>query len=162
MKMLKLFGLVGLAACGLLLAGCQTIRDVADEYRDWRDEQKAKQEQPAKPETPDTPTKPATPAEPSVPQGDNTFLWKPVSDSRQGRACAIIPAKPGKLSVRINGSGAHVAEVTGPANGNRWHYFLRQTGSAYGRNVAVEALDASGAVRRKWVVPDGSARWGSN
>jgi hypothetical protein len=106
-------------------------------------------------------TPPVTPPT-SEPEGDQTFLWKPISESRQGRACAIIPAKLGKLSVRINGSGAHVAEVTGPANGNRWHYFLKQTGSAYGRNVSVEALDASGALKRKWVVPDGGVRWGSN
>jgi len=121
------------------------------------------------PVTPDDPVTP--PAEPPVtppvtppgePEGDQTFLWKPVSESRQGRACAIIPAKLGKLVVFINGSTSHVKEVTGPANGNRWHYFLAQTGSGYGNNVKVEAKTAAGEVKRTWTVPNGGVRWASN
>lgn len=144
------------------LSGCKTVRSAVDEYRDWRDEQKAKQEQPAKPETPPAqPETPATPEQPSVPQGDNTFLWKPVSESRQGRCAVITPANLNVSKVHLNGIN-DTAEYAGRANGERQHFFQRKTGAAYGRNVSVEAIDASGAVLRKWTVPDGAARWGSN
>lgn len=160
-----------LAALALaILSGCQTVRSVINEYRDWRDEQQAKDEQPAtpgnpatpdKPETPDTPTKPETPAEPSVPQGDNSFLWKPVAETRGGVVAVITPAKLTVKLVKVNGVN-DTAEYAGRANGNRQHFFQRKTGSAYGRNVSVEAIDASGSVLRKWTVPDGGARWASN
>lgn len=161
----KRFWLAGLAAAGILVSGCQTIRDVADEYRDWRAEQKAKQEQPAtpetppaKPETPDTPTKPETPAEPSVPQGDNTFLWKPVAETRGGVACVLLPAGITASKIHVNGAN-HTKEGGRRANGNRQHFWQDRPGKSFGANVRVEAFDKSGKVIKKWTVPNGAARY---
>lgn len=100
------------------------------------------------------------PSEP-VQAGDNTFLWKPVSESRQGRCAVITPANLNVSKVHVNGSN-QTAEYAGRANGNRQHYFQKATGAAYGVNVKVEAFAANGAVLRTWVVPNGAARWGSN
>lgn len=102
-----------------------------------------------------------TPSEP-VQAGDNTFLWKPVSESRQGRCAVITPANLTLSKVHVAGAN-NTAEYAGRANGNRQHWFQNKTGSAFGANVKVEAFDkASGKVVRTWVVPNGGARWGSN
>jgi len=105
-------------------------------------------------------TPPATPSEP-VQAGDNTFLWKPVSESRQGRCAVITPANLNVSKVHVNGAN-QTAEYAGRANGDRQHWFLNKTGAAFGANVKVEAFAANGAVLRTWVVPNGAARWGSN
>jgi len=97
---------------------------------------------------------PAEPPETPV-AGDNTFLWKPVSESRGGRACAITPACLTVKSITVNGESP--AEYAGRANGNRQHYFLRKTGSAYGHNVKVIATLTDGSTRT-WIIPDGSQR----
>ena len=101
-----------------------------------------------------------TPSEP-VQAGDNTFLWKPVSESRQGRCAVITPANLNVSKVHVNGAN-QTAEYAGRANGNRQHWFQNKTGAAYGANVKVEAFAANGAVLRTWTVPNGAARWGSN
>lgn len=107
-----------------------------------------------------TPVPTPTPAEP-VQAGDNTFLWKPVSESRQGRCAVITPANMNVSKVHVNGAN-HTAEYAGRANGNRQHYFQKQTGAAYGANVKVEAFASSGAVLRTWTIPNGAARWSGN
>jgi hypothetical protein len=91
--------------------------------------------------------------------GDNTFLWKPVSETRGGRVAVLLPANMSASTITVNGESP--AEVGSRANGNRQHFYLRQTGAAYGQNVAVIAF-AGGSVLRQWTVPDGASRWGSN
>lgn len=108
--------------------------------------------------TPDTVTPPAT-VDPVV-VGDNTFLWKPVSESRQGRCAVITPANLNVAKVLVNGTN-HTKEYAGRANGERQHWFQDATGAAYGNGVKVQALDAAGKVLRTWTVPAGGARWGS-
>lgn len=107
-----------------------------------------------------TPTTPTTPVEP-IEVGDNTFLWKPVSESRQGRCAVITPANLNLSKVYVNGAN-QTAEYAGRANGNRQHFFQKATGSAYGANVKVEAFNNAGQVVRTWTVPNGGVRWGSN
>jgi hypothetical protein len=108
-----------------------------------------------------TPAPVPTPSEP-VQAGDNTFLWKPVSESRQGRCAVITPANLTLSKVHVAGAN-NTAEYAGRANGNRQHWFQNKTGSAFGANVKVEAFDkASGKIIRTWTVPNGAARWGSN
>jgi hypothetical protein len=88
-------------------------------------------------------TPPADDPPPAV-QGDNTFLWKPVSETRQGRAVVLLPANVDATKITVNGEAP--AEYAGRRNGNRQHYFLRKTGAAYGANVDVIAVGTS----RRW------------
>ncbi len=90
--------------------------------------------------------------------GDNTFLWKPVSETRNGRAVVLLPANMTASTITVNGESP--AEAARRANGNRQHFYLRQTGSAYGQNVAVIAF-SGGSVLRQWTIPDGGSRWTS-
>lgn len=92
---------------------------------------------------------------PPVPAGDNTFLWKPVSETRQGRAAVLLPANITATTITVNGEAP--VEYVGRQNGNRQQYFLGKTGSAYGSNVKVVAVGTG----RQWTVPNGAARWGA-
>ena len=104
--------------------------------------------------------RPTTPVVPPAPDpvvvGDNSFLWKPVSESRQGRCCVITPANLNVKNITVNGAN-ETAEYAGRANGNRQHYFLKKTGRDYGMNVKVIATLTDGTTRT-WVIPDGSQR----
>lgn len=103
-----------------------------------------------------TPTTPTTPTDP-VQTGDNNFLWKPVSDSYGGRAVFLTPANIDIASATCNGEQAAKHPR---ANGNRQHFRLSKTGSAYGTNVKVIATLTAGGTKT-WTVPDGAARWSS-
>ena len=159
------------AACALLLIGalavasCASMRSVAIDVRDLVREGKARDkaaeaaaaEEAALPvSVPDAPAE--TPAEADKPAGvvgDNSFLWKPVSESRGGRAAVLLPANIAASSITVNGEGP--ADSVGRTNGGRQTYFLKRTGSAYGANVKVVAVGTG----RAWTVPNGGARWGS-
>ena len=100
----------------------------------------------------------ATPpdATPPVESGNNRFLWKPESESRQGRAAVLLPANIERATLLVNQEPP--AEIRGRTNGNRLTFFLKYTGAAYGKNVNVIASDA-GNVIQTWNIPDGSKRW---
>ena len=88
--------------------------------------------------------------------GINKFLWKPVSESRGGRAAVLLPAKIDEAIVTVNGEMP--AENRGRTNGNRLTFFLAKTGAAYGSNVKVRAYDGAELIN-EWTVPDGAARY---
>jgi hypothetical protein len=69
--------------------------------------------------------------------GDQTFLWKPKSDSN-GKLVVIFPASfNGRLSnVAVNGERGTFSSV---ANGNRSHYRFGKTGSAYSAPAKITA-----------------------
>lgn len=90
-------------------------------------------------------------------KGDNTFLWKPVSESN-GKLVVLIPANlsgspVGTVIVNDNESGKY----SGNHNGNRDHFRFSKPGSAYGNAVTV-TLNKSGKTR-EWIVPNGSQRY---
>lgn len=154
----------------LMLTGCETVDEYSGSGTFWTPEQAAAAAAapvaptaPTSPSEPTTPSVPTTPTTPTTPSsggsgvaGDNTFLWKPVSETRGGRAAVLLPANIQATTISVNGEGP--AESVGRHNGNRQQYFLSKTGAAYGANVLVIAVGTS----RRWVVPNGGARWGSN
>ncbi len=87
--------------------------------------------------------------------GDNTFLWRPVTETLNGRANVLLPANIQATTITVNGEGP--AEYAGRRNGNRQQYYLSRTGAAYGLNVIVIAVGTG----RQWVVPYGGIRWSS-
>lgn len=142
-----------LLLAGLLLiclcAGCSTVTDWWHDHGDDLN-----------PVTPTTTT--TTTTIPPAPEGANAFLWKPVSDSRDGRAAVLLPCRYRQEDVHhieINGDESEVAERRpGYANLNRPHWFLKKTGAEYGLNIRVEAIGMDGAVTGAWLVRDGSQR----
>lgn len=99
---------------------------------------------------------PVTPT--PVPSGDNSFLWKPVSDTRGGVCCVITPANLEVARVLVNGAN-ETKEKGKRANGNRQHFWLNKSGAAYGSAVKVQAVNAAGVVLKSWTVPKGDTRW---
>lgn len=90
---------------------------------------------------------------------DNSFVWKPVSES-DGNLVVLLPASlAGQVEgLTISGSFGSVAGSGGElSNGNRPTYRFPQPGSAYGQNITVQAPLKSGGVRT-WTVPDGGSR----
>ena len=164
----KAFLAVWVPVLALMLTGCETVDEYSGSGTFWTPEEAAA----AAPAAPTTPSEPTTPTEPSTPTtpttpttpstggsgvaGDNTFLWKPVSETRGGRAAVLLPANIQATTISVNGEAP--AESVGRHNGNRQQYFLSKTGAAYGANVLVIAVGTS----RRWVVPNGGARWSSN
>jgi hypothetical protein len=95
--------------------------------------------------------------QPAQPAGDNSFLWKPISEAYSGHAVALLPANIEATGVTCNGeAGAKHPR----ANGNRQHFRFSKTGAAYGSNVKIVATLAAGG-SKTWTVPDGAARWRS-
>lgn len=145
----------------LALTGCESAEEDSGSFWSQQEETPAAAEQ-SQTQTP-SPAAPAeeTPAtgETGGEVGDNTFLWKPVSETRGGRVAVLLPANMSASTITVNGESP--AEVGSRANGNRQHFYLRQTGAAYGQNVAVIAF-AGGSVLRQWTVPDGASRWASD
>lgn len=93
--------------------------------------------------------------------GDNTFVWKPVSETRLGNAAVVIPASfPDDCNVFVNGE--RHAEFAGRSEelGNRLIYFMGKTGSAYGASCNVEAK--CGSISKSWAVQCGVKYYGFN
>ena|GEM_PF-4335811 len=103
----------------------------------------------------------------TVRSGDQTFLWKPISETRI-KACVILwPAKIRESDIvekRINGvavteaNGGLYDNRHGYANGNRKHDFLAHPGAYYGAPVTVE-LDLTDGTTKTWTVPNGAKRY---
>jgi hypothetical protein len=136
--MRKLIALFTLAAAMLIFVGCE-IDEPSIEINSDDDSAATQPEQPVQP------------------AGDNSFLWKPVSEAYAGHAVALLPANIDAASVTCNGeTGAKHPR----ANGNRQHFRFSKTGAAYGANVKVVAtLTAGGS--KTWTVPNGADRWRS-
>lgn len=118
-------------------------------YRHYHDKAKDKQEQPAL----DTTHGP-------VGQGDQTFLWKPRSDTRQGRAAVLLPARI-VTATFVTANGIRSVESVGPTdNGNRHAFFMDRSGAAFGAPVRVLAYTSGNKVVYEAIVPNGAARWG--
>jgi hypothetical protein len=102
-------GLLALLAA-LLLCGCSTIRDVVDEYRDWRGSHTNAPAVPpgAPPATPGTPTQPDTPA---ADEADySAFTW--AYGGFNGARAALD--KPRIASLRMNGMSGLSYRWAGP------------------------------------------------
>jgi hypothetical protein len=138
---------------GILLAGCSTMRDEAGGYR-WRWPWEKKPE----PEVvePD-PWRPSS--------GSRTFLWKPIREN----ANALIVLLPYTYAVvdidRVeiwsqNNMLERAYEITGEegVNGNHAHCRFRQSGAAYGDNLAVRVYMEAGNMAA-WHVPQGAERY---
>jgi hypothetical protein len=148
----------------LALTGCESVEENSGSFWSEQEGTTTVAEQPQTPAAEPTPTQPADETPPpddgagggGGEAGDNTFLWKPVSETRGGRAAVLLPANISATTISVNGEGP--AESVGRHNGNRQQFFLSKTGSDYGANVLVIAVGTS----RRWTVPDGGSRWGSN
>ena len=154
-------GLVCGSACGLvagvlvawLLTGCTTtdqerIQDEIDRIKD--------EVTPTTTTTTTTTTKP--PVIPPDTSGDNTFIWKPISES-DGRLVVIIPSRllADACSVTTSAGGVTWGRGIGRHNNKREHFRYPQPGAQYGRNVSVVSY-YQGAETGRWTVPDGSQR----
>ena len=123
------------------------IRKIKREIERWHrriDELRGKSE-------PD-PTPDPTPEPPSGETPINRFLWKPVSESRGGRAAVLLPARIEAATITVNGQPP--AENRGRTNGHRLTFFLAKTGAAYGSGVIVKASNGE-----SWTVPNGANRF---
>jgi len=89
---------------------------------------------------------------PPAQTGDNSFLWKPVSDT-DGNLVVILPANINASTVTVNGLSPSAS--IGRWNGNRQHFRYPKPGASYGVNVKVVAVGTG----RAWTVPNGGARW---
>ena len=98
------------------------------------------------------PTPEPTPEPPSGETPINRFLWKPVSESRGGRAAVLLPARIESADITVNGE--RPAENRGRTNGHRLTFFLAKTGAAYGSSVIVTASNGE-----SWTVPNGANRF---
>ena len=93
--------------------------------------------------------------------GDQTFLWKPASDTRQGRAAVLVPAAI-TTAAYVTANGVRSIESVGATdNGNRHAFFMDRSGAAFGAPVRVIAYDGRGREIRAWTVPSGAQRWGA-
>lgn len=114
---------------------------------------------PATPSTPPVEPPVEPPAEPPATSGNKTFLWKPASTSRQGRAAVMLPALLTATTITVNGQAPKESAGRCPdAGDNRQTYFMASPGSAYGANVKVVAY-AGSAVLHTWTIPNGASRW---
>ena len=93
-------------------------------------------------------------------QGTHGYLWKPASESRQGRCAFLLPCDYRQEAVRDLYIGAErVAERRGGyANGNRIHFFGAKTGAAYGSNVKVKVLTVDGSADKTWTIANGAVQ----
>ena len=130
---------LGLLCAVLTLTGCASVRSRID---DWRGRTPPEREQPAPEPTPEKP------AEKPI----NRFLWKPVSESRGGRAAVLLPSRIESADITVNGE--RPAENRGRTNGHRLTFFLAKTGAAYGSSVIVTASNGE-----SWTVPNGANRF---
>ena len=94
---------------------------------------------------------------PQTGDGDQTFLWKPVSENN-GKLVVLVPARlstepVGKLIVNDSVQG----RFSSIANGNRAHYRFDSPGSAFGKNIPVVLVKNGN--RYEWIVPDGAQRY---
>jgi len=121
------------------------IQDIIDKLRGKDKEEKPIPEEPETPETPETPE-----------NVNNTFLWKPESESRQNRAAVLLPSKVDATLLKVNGE--EPVEYRGRTNGHRLTFFMGKTGSNYGKNIIVVASDGNSATY-SITVPDGSKRF---
>ena len=138
-----------LVAAWAIVSGCTTadqkrIQDEIDRIED--------NVTPTTTTTTTTTTQPPVVIPPSL-QGDNTFLWKPVSENN-GRLVVLIPAR---LLADACTVGTEKGAGVGRHNGNREHFRFSKPGSAYGRNVLVVSY-YQGAETGRWTVPDGAGR----
>ncbi len=166
MKKVKSFLFALIPFLVLALTGCESVDENSGSF--WSEEEgnaavaEQTQTQTQAPEQATTESTQAAPATDtgesggSGQAGDNSFLWKPVSETRSGRAAVLLPANISATTISVNGEAP--AEYVGRHNGNRQQYFLSKTGADYGANVLVIAVGTS----RRWTVPDGGSRWGSH
>ena len=133
---------ISLLCAMLASSGCATWHQIRDRIDDWAGYEPPNQEQP---EPEPTPEKPAE-------RPINRFLWKPVSESRGGRAAVLLPARIESADITVNGE--RPAENRGRTNGHRLTYFLAKTGADYGKNVTVTSTSGE-----SWTIPDGAKRY---
>lgn len=140
----RMKNLLMMLTTALMLTGCATVREWAvEEIDEWAWDGNVPEEiQEPEPEKPQE-------------QSNQRFLWKPASESRDGRAAVLLPARIDSATIRVNGDGP--AETRGRTNGRRLTFFLGKTGSAYARPVTVLAID-DGETIATWIVPDGAER----
>ena len=103
-------------------------------------------------------TSPPPPIDPSR-DGDNTFLWKPVSES-DGNLVVLTPAALNGLIVKLvarDKTGEFRANDE-RKNGNRGHYRFGLPGRAFGENIPVDIHMENGDALRV-VVPHGAKRF---
>jgi len=119
----------------------------------WRRNRRPESPQDA-PQQPDEPTL----APPST-GGDNTFLWKPVSETTRNLVI-LLPARLGRVDACTitHAGGTERGRWGGIHNGNRAHYRFGRPGAGYGRNITVTAND-DGAEVGRWTIPDGAGRF---
>jgi len=92
--------------------------------------------------------------------GNNTFLWKPISESN-GRLVILFPfSLRGKMKsglIEYNGGREKGVFATDTHNGNRPHYRFNHAGGHYGGPcVAIaELLDGT---YKQWNIPNGAER----
>ncbi len=164
MKQVKSFLIVLIPFLVLALTGCESTEENSGSFWSEQEGDAAVAEQTQTPaaestepaaETADTADDDAGGGEAGV----NTFLWKPTSETRGGRAAVLLPANLNASGITVNGEAP--AENRGRTNGNRLTYFLSRSGAEYGQNVSVVAL-SGGTVLRRWTIPNGGSRWTSN
>lgn len=113
-----------------------------------------------------TPPSPGNPIDPEVPEpfppeGDDTFLWKPKSETT-GKLVVLTPASWVVSEVWLVRSENNVIEKTRTPgnrnNGNRQHWRFSKPGSGYPNGTHVRVTTSKGV---EWVgpIPNTSARY---
>jgi hypothetical protein len=146
----KTYKIITISLAFALVAATATVFGVRT-YRHYRDKDKQDQQHQQQDNSSGYP----------IQNGNQTFLWKPVSGTRQGRCGVLLPARVSAYTITANGEPAKENAGRCPDAGDyRLAFFMARTGAAYGAPVVVKAVRADGSVVGQWTVPNGAARWG--